>query len=290
MADGSPERSRDRRSPRLRRLLTEGQMEQLNREVSESDFCGRLAAARGRGDFKQRVRETIRRLGFSDFGFLRMRDAHDLAGWIFTLPKDILKHYHHNMYHDHEHVWQHLLNKNSPVFCSSLYHRSDTSGYTDHQIKCSQATERLMTAQGYYDAYGIPLESAIGNGYRAVFFVFSKNLSAAKFRRQVTGRKKTLALLDQAIDHVSSHHFPEFYIGSKSTRQVPMTPASIRVFCEMVRNDWTIRQTAIHLGVHPRSVVHHLAAIKRELGTGSLTNATYLAIKKGWFDKGFVIH
>ncbi len=290
MADGSHKHSRNRHSPSLRTLLTEEQVEQLNREISESDFCGRLAAAQGRGDFKQRVRETIRRLGFSDFGLLRMRDVHDLAGWIFTLPQDILEHYHHNMYHDHEHVWQHLLNKNSPVFCSSLYHRSDTSGYTDHQVKCSQATERLMTAHGYHDAYCIPLESAIGKGYPAVFFVFSKNLSAAKFRVRVTGHEKTLALLGQAIDHVSSHHFAEFYLGSKSTRRVPMTPASVQVFCEMVNNDWTIRQTAIHLGVHPRSVVHHLAAIKRELGTGTLANATYLAIQKGWFDKGFVFH
>ncbi len=262
-------------------LWTPTQAAELDRLLGENDFCGHLAKATDRMEFKRWVHDVVKRLGFSDFGFLRMRDIHDMSGWLFTLPWELLNTYHHNVYHEKEFVWQYLVKENKPAYCSDWYQWAEKSEFSTMDIDYSVAVYELIQNHGYADAYCIPLPS-IDKG-NVVFLVLSYDTPVEEFKRRVDEHTSTLELLGRAIDYVSTKYFPEFFIGNKMTQQIPMTPTSLKLLHTMLLNNWSLRQTAVEMGVSIKTLVLHFRAIMREFGTTTLAKAVFIATQRGLF-------
>lgn len=89
---------------------------ELEQRIGKPGFCEALAQSKDRPEFKALIQDVVRRMGFTDYGFLRTNNVDDMGGWLFTLPRELLETYHHNVYHEREDVWQYLVKENQPVY------------------------------------------------------------------------------------------------------------------------------------------------------------------------------
>lgn len=157
-----------------------------------------------------------------------------------------------------------------------MYEWAGTAQFELRSIKASLAVYALIKKFGYQDAYCMPLKSAAADHW-VVFLVLAKGMPVEDFKARIESCKDTLNMLGQAIDHVSTKHFPEFFIGSEETRMIAMTDASLEVLRTLKRFRFSAEETASELGISVNTVDKHLDAVMRELGVNSVIDAIKVA-------------
>lgn len=264
---------------------------ELEALIDEPGFCKRLAASKDRAEFKQIVHDVVKRLGFTDYGLLRIKQVDDMGGWLFTLPRELLQEYHRHAYYDQEIVWQALVYQDCPVQCSTAYEYAGRSPIAVSSSTNSTRVYELMKRFGYDDAFCKSLTAYDGK-QRLVFLVLAKGMPVEEFKEKAEACDATLSLLGQVVDYVGQTHFPEFFAGSRATRAIAMTPMSIKVlrtvdqYYQMFNQPLirSIKNTARELYIGNKTVVRHLEAVKREVNAKTFTEAVERAKQMNMYD------
>lgn len=259
--------------------------------LGDPGFYDRLAQSADRSEFQNTVHAAVKHLGFTDYGFVRMDAVDDRGAWLFSLPEDLLASYHNNVYQDREYAWEYLVKQKQPLHCADLYEWVATAKFSIRPIEASLAVYELIKQFGYQDAYCLPLPSCDGEQW-VVFMVLAQGMPAAWFKKKVKDCQPALVLLGQAIDYVGQTHFPHFFVGGKETQQIAMTEESVEVLetvvnCYLATGVGTraIREAATMLGIRTKTVMRHVAAIKREFGANTLLEAISLMRSQDNSDK-----
>ncbi len=243
---------------------TEKKAMMLNQALSDSDFCEKFTWSPDRPTCHALLSSAVRRLGFTDFAFLRP-NVNGVFSGLSTLPPDLLWRHDRTAVSDELGLWSQLASGKYTEFASDLYMWAKN---IDIPVRVPALDDSLvfftkLQKYGYDDAYCIPVASIKYPGCRALFLVLSADDSGDRFAERIAEREQDLALLSTAIDYISAHFFPEFYNDLRMICEVPTT-SSDEVVQAMVANGWTLHEVASAFYASVENVVEHLTEVARE--------------------------
>lgn len=230
--------------------------------------------------FARRIRNSVERMGFSDFSYHRVECKSSTDDCMYTTPKRLAE------YYDGEGAWQydpvllHCATEDKPIF------RSTVNRYIERAPFSNEAFTRILKLRdytaglGFFDYYHRSLRTTNGNG-NAVLSVTARNVRVGEFHSRIAKREEELNLLTRVIDYVGSLKFPQYFMDTSESREVVISPRPLVLLHVLARSDVTVSQAADQLGISVSSVNKHIAALKQAFGAKTLWGALYKATKAG---------
>jgi hypothetical protein len=224
--------------------------------------------------FARRVRNSVERLGFSDFSYHRVECKSSTDVCMYTTPKRLAE------YYDGEGAWQydpillHCATKDQPIFRSTVNH------YIEHAPFSNEAFTRILKLRdytaslGFFDYYHRSLRTTNGNG-NAVLSVTARNMPISEFHSRIAKHAEGLYLLTRVIDYVGSLKFPQNFMDISESRDVVISPRPLVLLHVLAKSDLTVSQAADQLCISISSVNKHVAALKQAFGAKTLWGALY---------------
>ncbi len=242
---------------------TEKQAKMLNEALSHSNFCEKFTRSPDRLTCHALLYSAVRRLGFTDFAFLRS-NVNGVFSGLSTLPPGLLRRHNRTTVADELGFWPQLASGKYPEFASNLYTWAKN---TDIPARVPVLDDSLvffsmLQKYSYNDAYCIPVASIMYPGCHALFLVLSTDDSVYRFSERIAECKQALELLSTAIDYISAHYFPDFYNDLRMICEVPTT-SSDEVVQAMVANGWTLHDVADACDASVEDVVEHMTEVAR---------------------------
>lgn len=230
--------------------------------------------------FARRIRNSVERLGFSDFSYHRVECNSSAEVCMYTTPKRLAE------YYDGEGAWLydpvllHCATKDEPIF------RSTVNRYIEHAPFSSEGFARILKLRdytadlGFFDYYHRSLRTTNGNG-NAVLSVTARNMQINEFHSKIAKQVEKLGLLARVIDYVGSLKFPHNFMNNNESRDVVISPRPLVLLHVLAKSDLTVSQAADQLSISVSSVNKHVAALKQAFGAKTLWGALYKATKAG---------
>ena len=241
-----------------------------------------LVSSKDFQDFKRRIENIIKRLGFREYAFVRLANL-EQSRELISIEAALINAYDRQGLYEYDLVLQHAMQRTEPVFRSTvteqLFHTS--LPLTDHK-RCMHEANELNKRFGYYDFYNVPIKAKNGNG-NVVLSVTRKGMSPTELKRKVQQCMTDLHLLCDAIDLVSTEKYPDDVLGpeDQQERVIKINPQPLRVLTMLANHDLNITEVAAKLGINVVTANRHLQAARKAFGVKT-NNA---AIKQGILHK-----
>jgi DNA-binding CsgD family transcriptional regulator len=243
-------------------------------------FFWELARAKDFHEFSQRIQSIIGRLGFTDFAFPRLNTTGMQLGALNT-NQDILNLHESEEFNNYNIVVKHAHVATTPIFSSTIEQYISNAPFETELFKRNHDFFRICKCYGYYDFYNIPIKAFNGNGNgNAMLSVTTKKMKSSHFQRQIAKHEQDLNQLAQAIDYVGTRKFPEFFLNSKESSHIKVTPKPMQLLNTLAKDNITLKTAAYELGISLDTANKHIANIKHALGANTQAAAVYRAIKE----------
>lgn len=236
-----------------------------------------LSSAKDIGDFKRRIENAIKRLGFSEYSFIRLATLED-SGELRTIAPALIKSYYDAGLYEYDLTLQHANERATPFFRSTINDYVSHSPFTCDHTRCMRDVTELNKSFGYHDFYNVPVKAKNGNGL-VLLTVTQRGLPPAALKRKVQECRPDLQLLCDAIDFVATRKFPDQLLGEEKREAgvIVINPKPLRVLDMLANNDLNITQVAVELNVNVVTANRHLHAVRKAFGV----KTNYAAIKQG---------
>lgn len=248
----------------------------------EYGYYFELSSATDLGDFKRRIDNIIKRLGFSDYAFVRLASLED-SRELISITRDLIDTYDREGLYEHDLALQHSMECTTAVFRSAINEHILQAPVTyGEYTRCMHEANELNKSFGYYDFYNVPIEARNGNGH-VVLAVTRRGLSPTALKRRVQQCVSDLQLLCEAIDFVSTRKFADELLGRKTqeSRIIKINPRPLEVLDMLANNDLNITEVAAEMGINTVTANRHLQAARKAFGV----RTNHAAIKKGILNK-----
>lgn len=248
----------------------------------EMGFLHELSKSKDPFDLKKRILKLVRRLGFSDYGFIHIENSSETGGLLLTNPSAQLKSYYDGGFHEHDLMMSYVNSNTSPIFLSQVYDFVTDAEYDVELFARNREIYRLNQSYGYFDYYTIPMLSCNDNG-KVLFTITQKNLNSIEFQTKITPFKSTLRLLAEVIDHICATKFHDFFVG----QEIPLTnirSRPLQVLDTLANKDISIKQVADELNISVYTVNQHLAAARKAFAAKTTIGAIRNAVLAGLID------
>ncbi len=249
---------------------------------TEYGYYFELASADDVGDFKRRIENIVKRLGFGDYAFVRLA-AVEHSRELISITRDLIKSYDDAGLWEYDLALQHSIDHTQPIFRSTINeHVFQSPVEFGEYTRCMRDTYELDKSFGYYDFYNVPIEARNGNGH-VVLAVTRRGSSPTELKRRVQQCVSDLQLLCEAIDFVSTRKFPGDLLGreEQESRIIKINPRPLEVLNMLANNDLNITEVAAKMGINKVTANRHLHAARKAFGV----RTNYAAIKQGILSK-----
>jgi len=262
---------------------TEAALDLALSEVSlttEYGYYIELSSAKDVGDFKQKIDNAVKRLGFSDFAFVRL--AGEDSGKLITVAQPLMDAYYKAGLYEKDMAVQHAAQDVQHFFRSTINEYLFQMPFTCDHTRCMREADDLNRSFGYYDFYNIPSKAKNGCGH-VVLSVTRRGMPPAALKRKVKECYSDLQLLCDAIDFVSTRKFPGELLGAEreQPRDIKINPRPLVVLDMLANNDLNITEVAAELDINVVTANRHLQAARRAFGV----KTNHAAIKQGILNK-----
>ena len=250
--------------------------------AAEYSYYIELSSAKDLDDFKQKIDIAVKRLGFSEYAFVRLNGSEDAEQLISVTPA-LVKTYFNNGLYECDLVLQHACEENiQPFFRSVINEYVFQIPYNCDLTRCMREADKLNRSFGYFDYYNIPAKAKNGNG-QVLLSVTNRGLASSALKRKVKECYADLQLLCDAIDFVSTRKFPGELLGSEmlEPRVIEINPRPLQVLDMLANNDLNITQVAEQLNINVVTANRHLQAARKAFGV----KTNYAAIRQGVLNK-----
>ncbi len=249
--------------------------------TTEYGYYVELSAAKDVGDFKRRIDNAIKRLGFSDFAFVRLAAAED-SGELITVNPALMDAYYKAGLYENDMAIQHAAQDVQHFFRSTINEYVFQIPFTCDLTRSMRQTDELNRSFGYYDYYNVPSKAKNGNG-NVVLSVTRRGMMPAALKRKVKDCYSDLQLLCDAIDYISMTKFPDDLLGpdDQQPREVKINPRPLLVLDMLANRDLNITEVAGELGINVVTANRHLQAARKAFGV----RTNHAAIKQGVLNK-----
>lgn len=241
-----------------------------------------LSSAKDVRDFKRRIENIVKRLGFGDYAFVRLATA-DGSRELISITADLIEAYDEAELYEYDMALMHAAEQTQAVF------RSEINEYIfqapvacGEYTRCMHEINELNKSFGYFDYYTIPIKASNGNGNVSLSLT-RRGLSPIELKRRVQQCVSDLQLLCEAIDFVSTRRFANELLGPKDqeSRIIKINPRPLEVLSILANNDLNITEVASQMGINAVTANRHLQAARKAFGV----RTNYAAIKQGILNK-----
>lgn len=222
-----------------------------------------LAMAKHVGEFKQKIEDAVRRLGFSEYAFVRLASVEDSKQLQSHTPA-LFDAYFNAGLDEHDLVTPHVMEKTSPIFRSEFTENVSHADFECDHTRCMRDILEVNKSFGYFDFYLAPAKAKNGKG-NVLLSIGEKRLSPFELKSKVKKVFMDLKLLCEAIDHVSTRKFPGELLGKEKQepREIVINPRPLVVLDMLANNDLNITQVAEELGINVVTANRHLQAARK---------------------------
>ena len=244
----------------------------------EYGYYFELSSAKDLKDFKRRIGNIVKRLGFGDYGFVRLANVEE-SRELISIDDDLITSYDQSGLYEYDLVLRHAIEHTQPIFRSVVNEHVFEAPFTyEEHTRCMREAYNLNKSHGYYDFYNVPIEAGNGNG-NVVLSVTRKGLSPTELKRQVRQCVSDLQLLCEAIDFVSTRKFSEELLepNRNDGHVIKINPRPLMVLDILANNDLNITEVAKKMGINVVTANRHLQAARKAFGV----KTNYAAIKQG---------
>ena len=245
---------------------------------AEYGYYAELSSANDVGEFNEKIDDAIRRLGFSEYAFVRLDDA-EKSDNLITVTRELLDVYYKQGLYEHDLGIQYANNNERPVFRSTLNEYVFQANFDFDYKRCMREIDELNQSFGYYDFFSIPTKAINGHG-KVQLSVTRRGMTPFYFEDLVKKCSADLHLLCRAIDVVATRKFPGELLGKKQYGGIAINPQPLRVLDTLANNDMNIAQVADKLGIKEITANKHLQAARRAFGVQTNYAAIRLAVQK----------
>jgi len=241
-----------------------------------------LSSAKDVGDFKRRISNIVKQLGFSDFGFVRLADVEGSRDLI-SIEDGLINTYDKYGLYEHDLVLHHAIEHTQPIFRSVVNEHVFEApfDYGEH-TRCMREAYELNKRYDYYDFYNVPIQACNENG-NVVLSVTRRGLSPTQLKRRVRQCVSDLQLLCEAIDFVSTNKFADQLLepNRKDGHVIKINPRPLMVLDMLANSDMNITEVAKKMGINVVTANRHLQAARKAFGV----RTNHAAIKQGILNK-----
>ncbi|MEM8682173.1 MAG: autoinducer binding domain-containing protein [Pseudomonadota bacterium] len=245
---------------------------------SEYGYYFELSSAKDLKDFKRRIDNIVKRLGFGDYGFVRLANVEE-SRELISIQDDLITAYDRGGLYEYDLVLLHAIEHTRPIFRSTVNEHVLEAPFTyGEHTRCMREAYKLNKSFGYYDFYNVPIKASNGNG-NVVLSVTRRGLSPTQLKRQVQQCVTDLQLLCEAIDFVSiSKHADKLLEpDDEEGRVIKINPRPLMVLDMLANSDLNITEVAAKMGINVVTANRHLQAARKAFGV----KTNHAAIKQG---------
>ena len=250
--------------------------------TAEYSFYVELSSAKDVKDFKRKIGTAVKRLGFSEYAFIRLNGLVDAELLISVDPTLVTTYFNHGL-HEADLVLQHACEDNiQPFFRSVVNEHVFQIPCSCPLTRCMRAADKLNRTYGYYDYYNIPAKAKNGLG-QVLFSVTERGAAPSVLKRKVKEHYVDLQLLGDAIDFVSTRKFPGELLGDEQLQPhaIKINPRPLEVLEMLANHDLNATQVAERLDITVVTANRHLQAARKAFGV----RTTYAALKQAFLNK-----
>ena len=243
----------------------------------EFGYYADLSAANNLSEFKRKIEDSIRELGFQEFSYFRTDNVAPGSEKLVTVSSDFLAAYFNECFFEHDLIIPYANSNTAPIYQSILHDYARNAPFDINMTQMMKAIYELNKSYGYHEFYNTLAKANNGKG-NVVLSVTIQGCSPIELKRIVRGCESTLQLLCEAIDAVASRKFPNTLIGGVSSNDevLSINPRPLRVLDTLANNDFNIIQVADHLNISVVTANKHLETARKAFGA----RTNYAAIKK----------
>lgn len=249
---------------------------------NEYGYYFELSSANDVGDFKRRIENIVKRLGFGDYAFVRLATPEG-SRELISITRDLIEAYDNTGLYEYDLVLQHSIEHTQPVFRSTINeHIAQAPVAYGEYTRCMHGINELNKSFGYFDYYTVPIKAKNGNGHVALS-VTRRGQSPTELKRRIQQCVSDLQLLCEAIDFVSTRKFANDLLGGEDqeSRIIKINPRPLEVLDMLANNDLNITEVAAEIGINPVTANRHLQAARKAFGV----RTNHAAIKQGILNK-----
>ncbi len=249
--------------------------------ISEYGYYVELSSARDIGEFKRKIDNAVKRLGFSEYAFVRLENTED-PGELISVTSDLTAAYYKAGLHEFDLALKHAYEHAQPVFRSTINEYIFQAPFNCEYTRCMHEADKLNRSFGYYDFYNIPSKAMNGSGH-VLLSVTHRGLPPTALKRKVRDCYSDLQLLCDAIDFVSTRKFPDELLCEKKedAHVIAINPRPLLVLDMLANSDLNITQVAAKLGINVVTANRHLQAARKAFGV----KTNHAAIRQGILHK-----
>lgn len=255
----------------------------MENDIYEIQYYWDLARVNTIGELNEKILNIVNKLGFSDFTFCRLGGPPTLEHKMLTTLDEVIALYEQEAFYECDIMLKHIESRTTPLYMSVVEKYMSKLPFEPDIFRRNHDMIRLCNYYGFNDFYGIPMISYDGEG-KVSLGVSTKGLFEDDFIKLVEKNKEELRLLVKAIDYVGTRKFPEFFIGTKESPQVVISPRPLQLLTVMAQQNLQLKQAADVLCIGIDTANKHMAAVKQALGANTPASAVYRAIKEGLID------
>ena len=233
-------------------------------------------------EFTQRIGDIVKRLGFSDFLFMRLERVwhrHSQSGMYHSLPDEWMRIYHEERLYEIDLVISYGRANIQPIFSSQIYGYINDAPFEMELTKKNRLVLQLYRRFDFFEHAVFPLPACDGNGH-VVLLLSSEGTDKQSFQASVEpiiGRCRSLC---RAIDYVANNSFDTTFVD-KNNNPIKITNKTLSVLRELIYRDVSITQLAGYLNISPITAHQHIAAARKALSANTNIGAVVNAIKAG---------
>lgn len=248
---------------------------------AEYGYYVELSSARDVGDLRRKIDAAVKRLGFSDYAFVRLANLED-SGELNSFVPGLVNAYYGGGLYEYDLALRHAKAQTTPVFRSMIDEYVSKANFDCEHTRCMHEARKLNKSFGYYDCYNVPSKAMNGNGH-VQLSIAQRGILPVDFKKNVRECYMDLELLCEAIDFVSTRKFPGQLLGpeKQEARVVSINPRPLLVLDMLANNDLNITQVADELGINVVTANRHLQAVRKAFGV----KTNYAAIRQAILNK-----
>lgn len=249
---------------------------------SEYGYYFELSSAEDVGDFKRRIENIVKRLGFGEYAFVRLATVEGSIELV-SITRDLINAYEKAGLYEYDLALKHAFEHTQAMFRSEVNeHIFQAPVAYGEYTRCAHEINELNKSFGYFDYYTIPIKARNGNG-NVAFSVTRRGQSPTELKRRVQQCVSDLQLLCEAIDFVSTRKFAKDLLGreDQESRVIKINPRPLEVLDMLANNDLNITEVAARMGINTVTANRHLQAARKAFGV----RTNHAAIKQGILNK-----
>ena len=249
----------------------------------EIELYMQLNASKDIKDFSKRISGFLEGMGFSDWSFVRLYSLSEPEENLVTLPAALRADYWADGFHDYD-LNHHYAKQNSDPIYQSTIEKFVSSApfaiYDAETVSRNREMYRMLKSHGFYDLYFL-VSALNGERQRGQLSITRENMRPEDFQQLVEKNKGHLRLLSEAIDHVGTNKYPEFFLVPDDRRNFRVSPRPLKLLTTLARDDLTLNEAAEKMCISIHTANQHIAAARSAFGASTNTGAVYRALRSG---------